>query len=186
MKKIFKRIVIGSCAMMAISLGAIAQKTGAETNNVNLSYSVNPSMTLSLSGSATATLDPKSKVEGTTSEGATPFYTRATIVTNSVSGYTLTVKDKDSVTSLKHSSSTSDAIPAITGTAITSGTPGWGYKKSGDTNWKGITTSAVAVASSDNYSSGAQVVDVVYGVATGENTVAGSYSDTIVYTATTK
>ncbi|MBR5620925.1 hypothetical protein IKW75_00325 [Candidatus Saccharibacteria bacterium] len=119
------------------------------------------------------------------------FGSIVTVYTNSNSGYTLSVKDKDDNTDLTHITG-AFYIPAQDGTEVAAGTAGWNYDTTvlagGTTGAKtaaGITNAVVAIDGLASKTSGGRVTKVDYNVATGGDQAAGYYTDTIVYTATT-
>ena len=105
-----------------------------------------------------------------------------TVYTNAAAGYNLSVKDADSTTALVNGSDSSATIPA--GTSITAGTAAWGYKV-GDGNFTAITDSDVQIDTFAGPTSGGNTTNVTYGVSTASDQKTGTYSDTIIYTATT-
>ena len=93
---------------------------------------------------------------------------------------TLTVKDADDNLALVSGLNT---IPA--GTNIVAGTSAWGYKVNGGA-YTAITAADASVHSSDEATMGGDITNISYGVSTSEDQAAGVYTDTIVFTATTK
>ena len=74
-------------------------------------------------------------------------------------------------------------------TTITAGTSAWGYRVGSNTNWLAVpisTGAAATIASSNSYSSSAQATKIYYGVASSSSQAAGTYTDTVVYTATVR
>ena len=104
-----------------------------------------------------------------------------TVYTNAAGGYNLSVKDADNTTALTHTDGTS-TIPA--GSTISAGTAAWGYKV-GDGNFTAITASDVQIDTHSGPTSGGNTTNVTYGVSTASDQKTGTYSDTIIYTATT-
>ena len=148
---------------------------------------------------------PYSKVEGDRSNpGATPnnFGSIITVYTNANAGYTLSVKDFDANTDLTHTSGEFH-IQARSG-SLTAGTNGWNYDVTrfgshevnfvpteGGTAINDITDQAITASDVeiDNWTaktSNGRVTIVDYNVATDADQATGTYTDTIVYTATTR
>lgn len=116
-------------------------------------------------------------------------------VRSNTGAFTLTLKDADGDTNLNlatPSATTNEYIPAQSGTP-TGSTAGWAVRGGDITNWSEMPTStgtALIIAqngSNDVSPTMAYSNDITinYGVASGA-TKAGTYSDTVVYTATTK
>ncbi len=104
-----------------------------------------------------------------------------TVYTNAAGGYTLTVKDADATTAL--SDGAGHTIPA--GATITAGTAAWGYKGGSVTNFAAISATEATVYSQNAPTSGGQTTNMTYGVSTASDQATGTYTDTIIYTATT-
>lgn len=150
--------------------------------------------------SSYAKLLPNALFEGSGAAG-NGFRSTITVYTNNESGYTLAVKDKDTNTSLMHSTG-KYSIQARAG-ALSAGTNGWNFDviRHGATESSTFTptedgateelTNQAITASDveiDNWtaktSSGRDTI-VDYNVATDADQATGVYSDIIVYTATT-
>ena len=172
-------VIVGGSVLL-LPLSTYADNTANVTVNVTVAATI--SLELNTNSVSSSTLLPNSKIEGSDSNG---FYTTATVTTNSATGYVLTVIDSDTNNALVSSSSAS--IPAVASTTLTAGTSAWGFRPNGETNWLSVpvsTGTAATVASSNAYSSSAQVTKVYYGVASSSSQLAGTYTDTVVYTAT--
>ena len=103
------------------------------------------------------------------------------VYTNAAAGFTLTVNDADSTLALTGSNGGTIAA----GTSITAGTANWAYKGGSVSNWAAITASPVEVYSQNAPTSGGATINMTYGVSTASDQPTGTYTDTIVYTATT-
>ena len=118
---------------------------------------------------------------------ANDFKSTITVYTNAAAGYTLTLKDSDATNALTNGA---NSIPATESTTLTAGTAAWGYKVgSAATDWLAVpvSTGAAADIKTDGASvQGGEATEVYYGVATAATQATGPYTDTIVYTATTK
>ena len=117
-------------------------------------------------------------------------YTTATVSTNAAKGYTLSVADKDSDTSLSSGTHTISTNASI----ATAGQFGWAIQvsncgsASGKTcpqGWQAMVASgsSLSLASTTGPIS-SDTTTVQYGIRVSEAQAAGTYADTIVYTAT--
>ena len=160
--------------------------------------------TFSPSGAAGSTIDthptPATAVEGTSSSyisllpnavkignSENNFRSTITVYTNNASGYDLTLIDEDDDNDLVKESDVT--IPATAATTLSAGTAAWGYRVSGDTDWLAVPEEGDTAATIDTLgtkTTGGRQVIVEYGVATAADQATGLYSDTIIYTATTK
>ena len=153
--------------------------------------------------SSYAAILPNAKVEGSAGNG---FRSTVTVFTNANGGYTLSVKDADSITALTHTSGAATGAIPTQGSALTPGTAGWNYdvirhgQTSGDpgefvpteggtteelTN-QAITTENVVIDNWTGKTSSGRDTVVDYNVATSGDQATGVYTDTIIYTATTR
>ena len=120
----------------------------------------------------------------------TNMFTEIYVSTNNVSGYTLTLADSDNNANLQ---TTAGATIAPTSSEPESSTnPGWAVRIDGSSSWLAMPAANAgsnivvkthqpnpAAVSIDDYSK------VYYGVAISIDQASGSYTDTVVYTATT-
>ena len=126
----------------------------------------------------------------------TTMYTDAYVSTNSAAGYTLTLIDSDDVTALTNAAD--DTIAAINETPVAGTKPGWAVSIDAGTTWQkmpknaGQSTPAETAIIVENYTpnpaatSASRKSTVNYGVATSSTQPTGTYTDTIIYTATAK
>ncbi|MBR3233675.1 hypothetical protein IKG12_02330 [Candidatus Saccharibacteria bacterium] len=105
------------------------------------------------------------------------------VYTNAASGFSLSVKDADNTTALVHSVDSNATIPA--GATLTAGTAAWAYKGGSVSNWAAISATDAQVYTQSAPTSGGATINMEYGVATASDQKTGTYSDTIIYTATT-
>lgn len=119
-----------------------------------------------------------------------------TIQTNNTSGYSVSIKDADTVTAL--TTDGADAANGIPASAtLTAGNKGWGFKTSTETegvsvatagqSYRPIETSPQTIAAR---ATGASVADgdkvtLTFGVVVDSSIAAGTYYDEVVITATT-
>lgn len=99
--------------------------------------------------------------------------------TNAAKGYKLTVKDKDTDTSLKNGAY---SIPAAN--TVSAGTSAWNVK-GGDST--GVFSTGKAITAADQLvkktsAPANDVIDMTYGVSTSPDQATGTYQDVIVYT----
>ncbi len=152
---------------------ATAEATVNVTINEAISMTIdqtNNSVTLDPNGSDTASIQHIVKVS-----------------TNAKGGYSLTLKDKDTDTNLTLSG-TSFAIPT-SDTAPDTGGKTWGVKNG--TTWLAMpksTETAISLKTAEALTGSTVYVNdsttVTYGVAVDETLASGTYTDTVVYTAT--
>ncbi len=195
-----EQTVSGQVQVRADVLPAIAMTiTGNNDVSPNTAGGVNvytPANTASVMGhtggreydsSALETSGSKTSILPNAVSTASDFKSTITVYTNAVAGYTLTLIDGDTTNALENGSNT---IPATSATSLTAGTPAWGYKVgSTATDWLAVPISSGTAADikTDGASvQGGEATEVYYGVATAAAQATGSYTDTIVYTATTK
>ena len=134
------------------------------------------------SGSTTSIL-PNAKVDG---DGTNGFKSLIKVYTNSANGYTISLQDADSSAALVLGNNV-DTIPA--GSSLSAGTAAWGYTLTSGSSYAAVPTNAETAATIK--SDGAAFADceetnVYYGVSTKAAQKSGTYTDTIVYTASTK
>lgn len=150
-------------------------------------------VTAALTSSSFLQILPNQAIEGDRS-AQTPsndFGSTITVYTNAASGYTLSVKDADNVTSLMHTSG-NYSIP--TGAdAVVAGTAKWNFDSTTVTSSYADKTAqampansgtAVVIDQTDAKTNNGSTTIVDYNVATAGDQATGIYTDTIVYTAT--
>ncbi|MBQ3325739.1 hypothetical protein IJG79_01140 [Candidatus Saccharibacteria bacterium] len=148
--------------------------TGATTIDGHPVGSLYDSTNLETSSSAVSLLPNAADTTTATSE--------IKVYTNAAAGFTLSVKDADTITALTHTDGES-TIPA--GATITAGTAAWGYKGGSVANFAAISATDAEVYTQSAPTSGGQTINMVYGVSTASDQKTGTYTDTIIYTATT-
>ena len=130
--------------------------------------------------------------------------TTATVSTNDLAGYTLSVADQDSNTAMVNGTNSTYTLPANANIG-TEGQYGWAVRVSncgsasnktcnggatGSTagNWLAMVAAGrslnLATVSGGNTTVNNDVTTIQYGVRPGANQASGTYSDTIVYTVT--
>lgn len=148
------------------------------TTNVTINAEVDSAITVSASTPVNITAEVDTLSTGNTT---------VNVKTNNSSGYTLSIKDSDEETTLKHSTNT---IAAVTGgtisvpVALTAGT--WGYRLNGWTaeRFVGVTTSNVQLVeeTSATPSAGNNLV-VTFGVLVNASQPQGTYTGGVTFTA---
>jgi len=123
--------------------------------------------------SSSTPIAPNSKVEGT----ASTFASKVTVYTNDTAGYKLTVKG--ATAELKNGSYT---IPASA--TIAAGTSAWAFQGGDITAWTAMKTTDQTIKSSGTKTTGGEATDVLYAVSTSADQAAGTYTDTLTFTAT--
>ncbi len=192
-RSILAAVALAIAAAASAPLAAYA----AATKNTTVSALVNSTISMTTSGTVSLTLSP------TTSSVVSSASDTVTVNCNSTNGYTLTLADNDAVVNLASGGNTITAHSGTTSTptALTDGK--WGFAKPGApfdtsyaaensatssvTKWAGVPASGspftlkntATVASND-------VTTIWYGARVATTQPTGTYTDTVVYTATAK
>ena len=157
--------------------------------DVDVNVNVSTIISLSLDSATTSTsLLPNAA-------DLTHLATTATVVTNSLGGYQLTLRDAGVDPSGNPHLSTSlvnaagDEIPSVAGTP-TAGTSKWGIKLPNSSDWVALpasTATPLNVKTNNNNAKNAinESSTVNYGVSTSSDQSTGTYSNVVTYTATT-
>ena len=121
----------------------------------------------------------------------TTMYTDVYVSTNVLAGFNLTMKDSDNNNSLQ--TIAGDTISAISSEPVGGTTPGWAVKIDNVNTWYAVPAANAAnslTIKTHTPSPAAVSVDVhskvTYGVAASDTQASGTYTDTVVYTATTR
>ena len=121
----------------------------------------------------------------------TSMYTVITVNTNVLNGFNLTMKDSDNNTNLQ--TPNNDTIATIGSEPVGGSNPGWAVKIDDQTTWNAVPAANAAsplTIKTHQPSPAAVSVNVqstvTYGVAASFTQASGTYTDTIVYTATTR
>lgn len=180
--KIIKTLGVSAAlgvAAMPLTTFAVDPVTADATVNVT----INPSISMALDTNSASTAIDLSQADLTTMK------IKAKVSTNAKGGYTLKLNDKDTDTDLKHASLAAFKISTSAATP-TAGTSSWAVKGGEVTNWAAMPASngtaltlksAVALT---NAVINEEETETTYGVASGNDLASGTYSDTVVYTAT--
>lgn len=156
--------------------GAPGVVAGSEDDMLEPTYSDDPGPS-----SSTLSILPNSAKETMTST--------ITVYTNVSAGYSLAVRDEDTNNNLVATNGT--IAPIASGASLTAGTAGgqWGIKGGDITSYTAVPTSsanALTILSNGSKNSSGQATTITYGVSTASDQATGTYTDTIVYTATSK
>ncbi|MBR1795775.1 hypothetical protein IJ765_00740 [Candidatus Saccharibacteria bacterium] len=127
------------------------------------------------------------------------FKSAISVYTNSTTGYTVAVEDSDATTALTNQSDNTKTIPA--GATLEAGTAAWAFKGgktvtenegvytfTDNNNWRAMTANGTQtlIYGSNTKTTDGDHFDINYGVSTDADQATGVYTDTIIYTATTK
>ena len=184
-------------AALGVAVMPVAASAATQTANTTINATVNPVISVTTPATVTLNLTPTSG--GVVSSASDTV----TVNTNNTTGYVLTLKDSDTTTSLTSGSNT---IAAHTGTpaaptALANNT--WGFAIAGapfdatysaETNngsstskWAGVPASSGTAATLKTTATTAtnDTTTVWYAVKANSSQPNGTYTDTVVYTATT-
>lgn len=121
----------------------------------------------------------------------TSMYTVITVSTNVLNGFDLTMKDSDNNTNLE--TTNGDTIATIGSEPVGGTTPGWAVRIDDQTTWNAVpAANAASPLTIKTHQPNPAAVSinvqatVTYGVAASSTQASGTYTDTIVYTATTR
>ena len=170
--------------------GAVDVFNPATAASSKIDTHTTPAASTTVASSSWISLLPNAVANGNDTNG---FKSTINVYTNAAGGYTLNVKDTDSTLALTGSNGGTipAGVPASGDTTfdLSAGTAAWGYViGTASTTGAGYTpisdTDALVKTKATPTSGGEQTI-VYYGVATGSDQPTGTYTDTIVYTATT-
>lgn len=163
--------VASACGLMALPLSTFAiEKKNSLDVNVTIASFLNI-----MSGAST--------VADTINPGQVKNLTNSIRVkTNSVTGYNINIRDKDSNINLVHDTTATSVIPALAGN-LDGTQAGWNYSV-GSISHKAITATDASIHKNLNASK--QVIDettnINYHVSTTGTQIPGNYSDVVVLT----
>jgi hypothetical protein len=199
---------LGVVAGFAVSMAPLAAYADEVTNPNTVTAVLNDVISMSLeshSALGTKTLTCESQrdpactgteqVVSTTilpsADDKTSMYTIITVNTNVTAGFDLTMKDYDTNTNLQTTSN--DTIATINSEPVGGSNPGWAVKIDNVNTWHAVPASnAVTPLTIKTHQPNPAAVSVnvqsrvTYGVAASSSQATGTYTDTIVYTATTR
>ena len=181
--KIIKALGVSAAlgiAAMPLTTFAVDPATG----DADVSVTINPSISMTLDTSSVSTAIDLSAADITTMK------IKASVSTNARGGYTLELNDQDTDTALRHETLNSPYKIDTSAAAPTAGTSSWAVKGGEVTNWtampasNGTALTLKSAAAPTNGIISNEQTEVTYGVASGNDLASGTYSDTVVYTAT--
>ncbi len=121
----------------------------------------------------------------------TSMYTIIKVNTNVTAGFNLTMKDADNYNSLR--TTNGDSIAAISSLPVGGSNPGWAVRIDDSSTWNAVpaanASSSLTVKTHQPNPAAVSVnvqSRVTYGVAASSSQPSGTYTDTVVYTATTR
>lgn len=155
--------------------------TSYAAENVNINVTVGTGLQFSVDAN---TVSIANLASGDIDETMT---TTTTVSTNNPTGYKITVIDADTNNALTSGTGSSAyTIPAASGT-LRAGTAGWGIKGGTQTNYIAVPASSGSPATINtvNEPKDHHATTFHYGVATSPTQHSGTYTDTIIFTATT-
>lgn len=199
-----KELVIGGIASLLLASTPVIVSAASDSSSSTVSATVSPVISISTLGSVSISVTPTSNGMFSNSSDT------VTVSTNNTAGYNLKLADSDATTSLSDgaghtiaaSSATTTAATLSSGTwgfAVASGTPGLtaisGFNASytSQTNvtnatstWAGVPASGAGVViKSTSATATSDATTVYYAVKVDTTQAAGTYTDTVTYTATT-
>lgn len=165
-----------------------------------VSVTVNPILSFSVGGLASGTAVNGSTSNFATTSGTIPFGTTPTVSTNGVgaqsltvstnsgNGYTVATSYTGPLTNGTHNITNFSGTNAAPTAFTAAGSENFGYTTAGLARfspnlWAGLTTSAAVVASSTAAVNN-QTTDTAFQIGLASTTSPGSYSSTVIYTAT--
>lgn len=194
---------------IGISFGLDANATTCSTysaagftcaSEANVSATIDSTLTASFAHAASGGTVQGNNIAITLTPGSTDLNTTAsttaTVSTNDLAGYTLSVADADSNTAMVNGTNSTYTIPANANIG-TAGQVGWAVRvsncgslagKNCPSGWQAMvpTGSALTLASvsGSNATTTNDATTIQYGIRADANQASGTYSDTIVYTVT--
>ncbi len=189
--------IFASFAAVAVAITPVVASAASQTSNTTINATVNEVISMTTSGTVALTLTPTSG--GVVSSASDTV----TVSTNRTTGYTLTLKNADTNTSLVSGGNniTAHSGTPATPTVLTNGT--WGFAIAGApfdasysaensngssaSKWAGVPSSSGTAATLKTTSATAtnDTTTVWYAVKADSSQPNGIYSDTVTYTATT-
>lgn len=173
MSKITKTIaalgVVAGLGVAALPLASYA----ATTQNIAVEAEIGETLSVETPTAATVELAP------TNGAAAAEGSSSVTVKTNHLSGFTLNIKDSDSDTGLTGTSGTIEAGTVLDGTVSA-----WAYKGGDKAAYTAITTSDVALKTTDAPTTAAgETIEITFGVAADADQAAGTYTGGVTVTA---
>lgn len=202
MKQPLKSALIGGVSLVAVAgtvLIPAAAFAASDTKNSTISVQVNP--VINMTGGATVTIPAITPTAGGNLSSASDS---VAVTTNDTAGYTLTLSATDATTTLTSGANTIAASSNAVGSAATLASNTWGFALPGGAGFDATYSAENNSASSTSKWSGMPAVGSAYTLkstattATADSTTvwyavkanssqpSGTYTDAVIYTATTK
>ena len=151
-----------------------ASPYGVGKYDANVPYGGQTQLSISTSGDVTVAISPSTG--GTLASAAGTV----TVVSSDVVGYKLYVRSLSSTSMTNGAAS----IPASSnGSPAALAVNTWGYNLDGSSNYTGMTLSDVLIRSATQPYTSGDITTVTYGVKVDNAKPAGSYNDSVIYTA---
>jgi hypothetical protein len=172
-------------ALLLISLGFLlsffgpflgvgrAQPYGVGAFGANVPYGGQTSLSISTTGNVSMSVSPASGGTASTTSGVT-------VTSSDVIGYKLYIRAQSSTAM----TGANGSIPAsANGSPAALAANTWGYNTDNSSNFTGMTLSDALIKTGTGPFTSGDLTNVYYGVKVDYQTAAGSYSNTVVYTA---
>ena len=163
--------IASTCGLMALPLSTFAIE---KKNSLDVNVTIASFLNVTAGASTVADTIKPGQVKNLTNT--------IRVKTNSVTGYNINIRDKDTNTNLVHDTTTTSVIPALAGD-LDGTQAGWNYSV-GSISHKAITATDASIHKNLNASK--QVIDettnINYHVAATGTQIPGNYSDVVVLT----
>lgn len=163
--------VASACGLMALPLSTLAIE---KKNSLDVNVTIASFLNITAGASTVADTINPGQVKNLTNT--------IRVKTNSVTGYNINIRDKDSNINLVHDTTTTSVIPALAGN-LDGTQAGWNYSV-GSISHKAITATDASIHKNLNASK--QVIDettnINYHVSATGTQIPGNYSDVVVLT----
>ena len=163
--------VASACGLMALPLSTLAIE---KKNSLDVNVTIASFLNITAGASTVADTINPGQVKNLTNS--------IRVKTNSVTGYNINIRDKDSNINLVHDTTSTSVIPALAGN-LDGTQAGWNYSV-GSISHKAITATDASIHKNLNTSK--QVIDettnINYHVAATGTQIPGNYSDVVVLT----
>lgn len=173
-----KKMFIGLGAAAALGAAIVPMASYAASDSSNVTVNLNVGSTISMSVDSSSIADNLSGADSSNGESTT-----ATVTTNSVNGYALSATTSSADGSLI----SGDNAIAYVGSGFESATEGWALSVAGGAGqeFKDITGNTISGLGSASAPVDNDESVVTYNFKTNGDTVSGTYTTTLTYTATT-
>ena len=176
--------VISAVSALAPIITPLASAAGSDVANQTVQVAIGSKVEVSVDNARLESNMATNSLSENTAAVKNALRSNVTVKSNVSTGYSLNIKAGASGVNMVPPSNLASVspIPAITGKALTAGTPGWGYKVGNEADWHGVTTADRSIKHSDTITpSTGDMVSVQFGVATAANQTATTYTGSVVY-----